>query len=83
MGGHTAAPARQRAFESLRLRLLEKIGPYLELSGDLDEVIGGLRRLAESGTGADRQRRMWSAAARRADFVRALADAARAPVPAA
>ena len=82
-GRGTTPGARQRAFESLCLRLLDKIGPQLDRFGDLDEVVGGLRRVAETGTGAEQQRLMWSRATGREDFVRALADAARAPVPAA
>jgi len=80
--GHTTPEARQHAFRSLRLRLLAKIGPHLELFGDLDEVVGGLRRIAEGGTGADRQRLLWSRAAGREDFIGAVAEAARGPVPA-
>jgi carboxylate-amine ligase len=81
-GGHATGDARQQTFESLRLRLLDKVGPTLDRFGDLDEVVGGLRRIADVGSGADRQRRMWSRATRREEFVRSLADAAIAPVPA-
>jgi glutamate---cysteine ligase / carboxylate-amine ligase len=57
-------------------RLLSKIWPALEESGDVGEVTGGLIRLNRYGTGADRQRAMWSRAKSPADFVALLADAA-------
>ena len=56
-------------------RLLAKIAPFLDATGDADDVYAGLDRLLRSGTGADRQRLLWARAAGPHEFVAALADA--------
>jgi glutamate---cysteine ligase / carboxylate-amine ligase len=63
-------------------RLLTKIAPLLGATGDADEVYAGLDRLLRSGTGADRQRLLWSRAGIPEEFVASLADAT-VPVTAA
>ncbi|WP_411138510.1 hypothetical protein [Streptomyces sp. C10] len=40
-------------------RLIEQVRPALEEHGDLDRAVGFLRRLAERGCGAQRQRASW------------------------
>jgi glutamate---cysteine ligase / carboxylate-amine ligase len=55
-------------------RLLAKISPFLDVTGDADEVYGGLDRLLRSGTGADRQRLLWSRADTPNEFVAYVAD---------
>jgi carboxylate-amine ligase len=60
----------------MQSRLLAKIWPALEVSGDTAEVTSGLIRLNRYGTGADRQRAMWARAESPAEFVALLADAA-------
>jgi carboxylate-amine ligase len=72
-----AGSGRSRtAVGPLVARLLAKIRPALEASGDAEEVTAGLERLARTGTGADRQRRLWHRSGDRREFVAALADAA-------
>lgn len=65
-------PPRPPAFVS---RLLEQITPTLVCNGDAELVFAGLDRLLRRGTGADRQRALWAAAATPADFVTSLAEA--------
>jgi carboxylate-amine ligase len=55
--------------------LIQKIMPVLETYGDADEVRSGLARLRRTGTGADRQRRLWTRSATPEAFVAALSDA--------
>jgi carboxylate-amine ligase len=58
------------------LALLQaKIAPVLAATGDADDIRAGLERLARLGTGADRQRALWTTAAEPAAFVTAVADA--------
>lgn len=62
-------------------RLLAKITPQLDAAGDADHVRAGLERLHQLGTGADRQRRLWTRAGSAGAFVRSLAEVT-APVAA-
>jgi carboxylate-amine ligase len=73
--------SQRQAAERCLERLLRRIRPALEQSGDFDEVVEGIARLGRHGTGADRQRSMWAAAIDPTAFVASLADAAIA-VPA-
>lgn len=50
-------------------RLVEYVRPALEEYGDLDRALGFLRRLAERGCGAQRQRAAWNRRASPADVV--------------
>jgi carboxylate-amine ligase len=67
--------APESSAANLATRLLAKIAPALEESGDGDVVRAGLDRVLRFGTGADRQRRMWTGADDPAMFVASLADA--------
>lgn len=55
-------------------QLLAKVWPYLDANGDTAIARGHLARLARAGTGAQRQRRLWTHAGGREGFVAALAD---------
>ncbi|BCK73695.1 hypothetical protein Srufu_076480 [Streptomyces libani subsp. rufus] len=55
-------------------RLVEFVRPALEEHGDLDRAMGFLRRLAERGCGAQRQRASWRHRAHVADVVDDLAQ---------
>jgi carboxylate-amine ligase len=68
-----AAPAAARA--ALAGRLWRRIRPALDAVGDADEIRTLLERLARDGTGADRQRALWSRTRTPAGFVAAVADA--------
>jgi carboxylate-amine ligase len=57
-------------------RLLTKIWPALEETGDVGDVTSGLIRLNRYGTGADRQLAMWRQAETAGEFVAMLAGAA-------
>ncbi|WP_405843090.1 glutamate--cysteine ligase [Streptomyces platensis] len=50
-------------------RLVEHVRPALEEHGDLDRAVGFLRRLAERGCGAQRQRASWRRRGHLADVV--------------
>ncbi|HET8660861.1 MAG TPA: glutamate--cysteine ligase [Micromonosporaceae bacterium] len=80
LGGYGVDPftGRQVPQHSLLDRLLDQVHAALDATGDADEVAVLLRRLDERGTGADRQRAMWSAAGSARDFTEALAAATRA-----
>ena len=56
-------------------RLLAKIAPYLAATYAAEEVYAGLDRLRRDGTGAERQRRMWTWSGEPKEFVRSLAEA--------
>jgi len=56
-------------------RLLAKITPYLPATDAVDEVHAGLNRLRRNGTGAERQRRMWTGSSSPKGFVRSLTEA--------
>lgn len=66
-------PAAARA--AIADRLLAKIAPALDETGDTDEVRAGLDRLSRLGTGADRQRDLWARTRSARPFVAALAEA--------
>jgi carboxylate-amine ligase len=56
-------------------RLLAKITQSLDAAGDGDEIRAGLERLRRVGTGADRQRLVWTRTGAADAFVASLADA--------
>ncbi len=60
---------------TLRCRLLDHVSLALSDRGDTDTVTGLLRRLDDRGTGADRQRALFTGAASPAAFITALARA--------
>ncbi|HYB47272.1 MAG TPA: hypothetical protein VED20_07955, partial [Streptosporangiaceae bacterium] len=60
---------------TLRARLLEHVRPALRDHGDTQIIAGLLRRLDERGTGADRQRALFTSAASAPAFITALARA--------
>ena len=68
----------------LRARLLDHAYPALSDHGDTETITGLLRRLDQRGTGADRQRALFTSAASTPAFITALARATlarRAVVP--
>jgi carboxylate-amine ligase len=77
--GRGAGPDRTRTAEAAIDTLYRKIRPALRDSGDAEDVARGLARLRSTGTGADRQRRLWARTGTRPTFVAALS---RASVPA-
>jgi len=60
---------------ALRSRLLDHVYPALSDHGDTETVTGLLRRLDDRGTGADRQRALFTSAASTPAFITALARA--------
>jgi len=60
---------------TLRSRLLDHVRPALSDHGDTATVTGLLRRLDDQGTGADRQRALFTSAASTPAFITALAHA--------
>jgi len=62
---------------ALRSRLLDHVHPALSDHGDAETVTRLLRRLDERGTGADRQRTLFTSAASTPAFITALACATR------
>jgi glutamate---cysteine ligase / carboxylate-amine ligase len=68
----TGQPADAAA---LRARLLDHVYPALRDHGDTETVTGLLRRLDDRGTGADRQRALFTSAASKPAFITALARA--------
>ncbi len=68
----TGRPAPQRG---LLDRLVEHAAAALDAVGDTDHVIRVLRHIDERGTGADRQRTLWSGTEASAEFIEALAHA--------
>ena len=68
----TGQPA---AAAALRARLLDHVYPALRDHGDTETVTGLLRRLDDRGTGADRQRALFTSAASAPAFITALARA--------
>ncbi|WP_083407381.1 glutamate--cysteine ligase 2 [Mycolicibacterium rutilum] len=68
--GHDRVPAL-----TLLDRLVEYVRPALEDVGDYDLVVDGLRRVAEHGNGATRQRRAWEHGHDVRDVVEAVAEA--------
>jgi glutamate---cysteine ligase / carboxylate-amine ligase len=67
-GQVVAAPA-------LRARLLDHVYPALKDHGDAETITGLLRRLEDRGTGADRQRALFTSGVSTPAFVTALARA--------
>jgi carboxylate-amine ligase len=65
----------QSAASGAAARLLAKIEPYLAATDAADEVYAGIDRVRRNGTGADRQRRMWTWSDQPRGFVRSLAEA--------
>jgi len=63
------------AFQNRLAALRNKIMPVLSALGDTDEVLEGLRRLGQGGTGADRQRQLLRRMRNRESFVEALSEA--------
>ena len=68
----TGQPADATA---LRARLLDHVRPALRDHGDTETINGLLRRLEDRGTGADRQRALFTSAASPPAFISALARA--------
>jgi carboxylate-amine ligase len=64
-GGRTAVEAA---------RLLAKITPYLDATGDTGEIYAGVERLRREGTGAQRQRKLFQRYGATSGFVAALAE---------
>ena len=62
---------------TLRARLLEHVYPALRDHGDTETITGLLRRLGQRGTGAGRQRALFTSAAAAPAFITALARATR------
>jgi len=60
---------------TLRARLLDHVCPALRDHGDTETITGLLRRLEDRGTGADRQRALFTSAASPPAFITALARA--------
>ena len=60
---------------TLRTRLLDHVHPALRDHGDTQTITGLLRRLDDRGTGADRQRALFTSAASTPAFITALARA--------
>jgi len=77
LAGAGLDPVTGRAVDATRLRacLLEHVRPALDDHGDTQIVAGLLRRLDDRGTGADRQRALFTGAASPPAFITALADA--------
>jgi len=63
-------------------RLRATILPAMERLGDVEEITSGLERLSRTGTGADRQRRLWTRATSPSAFAASLTDAAVPLAPA-
>jgi len=60
---------------ALRARLLDHVRPALSDHGDTETVTGLLRRLEDRGTGADRQRALFTSGVSTPAFITALARA--------
>jgi carboxylate-amine ligase len=76
LGGAVARPRPPTSGTTrnpLIAHLLDVILPALEAAGDAGTVLAGLDRTERLGTGAQRQRQLWSEAASREEFVAALA----------
>ena len=77
LAGAAADPVTGQAVDAttLRSRLLDHVRPALSDHGDTATVTGLLRRLDDQGTGADRQRALFTSAASPPAFITALARA--------
>src|SRR5271166_613250 len=77
LAGAGADPVTGQAVDApaLRSRLLDHVYPALGDHGDTETITGLLRRLDQRGTGADRQRALFTSAASTPAFITALARA--------
>ncbi len=77
LAGAEADPVTGQAVDApaLRARLLDHVYPALSDHGDTQTVTALLRRLDDRGTGADRQRALFTSAASTPAFIKALARA--------
>ena len=77
LAGAGADPVTGQAVDALtlRARLLDHVYPALSDHGDTETITRLLRRLDERGTGADRQRALFTSAASPPAFINALARA--------
>jgi carboxylate-amine ligase len=77
LAGAGADPVTGQAVDApaLRSRLLDHVRPALSDHGDTEIIAGLLRRLDDQGTGADRQRALFTSAASTPAFITALARA--------
>ncbi len=77
LAGAGADPVTGQAIDAttLRARLLEHVHPALSDHGDTQTITRLLRRLDDRGTGADRQRALFTSAASTPTFITALARA--------
>ena len=77
LAGAGADPVTGQAVDApaLRARLLDHVYPALSDHGDTQTITGLLRRLDDRGTGADRQRALFTRAASTPAFITALARA--------
>jgi glutamate---cysteine ligase / carboxylate-amine ligase len=77
LAGAGADPVTGQAVDAsaLRARLLDHVYPALSDHGDTQTIIRLLRRLDDRGTGADRQRALFTSAASTPAFITALARA--------
>jgi carboxylate-amine ligase len=77
LAGAGADPVTGQAVDApmLRCRLLDHVYPALRDHGDTETITRLLRRLDDRGTGADRQRALFTSAASTPAFIKALARA--------
>jgi carboxylate-amine ligase len=77
LAGAGADPLTGQAVDApaLRARLLDHVYPALSDHGDTETITRLLRRLDDRGTGADRQRALFTSAASTPAFIKALARA--------
>jgi glutamate---cysteine ligase / carboxylate-amine ligase len=77
LAGSGTGPVTGQAADAaaLRARLLDHVSPALSDHGDVQTIIRLLRRLDDRGTGADRQRALFTSAASPPAFITALARA--------
>ena len=77
LAGAGADPVTGQAVDAaaLRARLLDHVHPALRDHGDTQTISGLLRRLDDRGTGADRQRALFTSTASTPAFITALARA--------
>ena len=77
LAGAEAGPVTGQAVDAaaLRARLLDHVYPALSDHGDTQTITRLLRRLDDQGTGADRQRALFTRAASTPAFITALAHA--------
>ena len=77
LAGAAADPVTGQAIDALvlRSRLLDHVYPALSDHGDTETITRLLHRLDERGTGADRQRALFTSAASTPAFIQALARA--------